>query len=516
MELSRPPDLGVVMALPIDVLLVLAASLMSFGGGEDRPRVLQQAITGSELVAQIAAADAGQADVDLTALRITGTVDLRSLRQIDRPLRCLRCTFEGEIIASDVVFSSVIELTETTFKADVAAHGATFEDGVVFDGARFEGRLDLTGAQFVGVASFDRTDIEGAASFDRALFTARTVFTAASSERSRGGQCSGTVGRFADAVTFRGTLFSDDALFRQRCFGGRASFDGASFGSYSDFTLTTYHEDVSFRRVTFDAGTSFVVSIFQARASFSAASLAGRGEFEDVTVGADLDFSFASGPGLVLLHDLRLSSLNRHPLGLTDVTLAGLSMDLDLVQYIRGVDAPIEALALIEKTARSAGDTATANDAHFDLLDRQNAQLDQPRRFLDAVFYGGVAGYLVNPWHPIIALFVVAIIGTLARAQPTWRRAFRRRPRRPVLIGQELIDGLVHGAHDTLAQSWSIRSRPSLATVRAAPKRRWFRPYASNASRWGEWFVVKILLAVTLLCIANASPTIRQLIDSIF
>jgi hypothetical protein len=191
-------------------------------------------------------------------------------------------------------------------------------------------------------------------------------------------------------------------------------------------------------------------------------------------------------------------------------------MGFNTVAFIDGRPNQQAALALIEETAREQGETGRANDAHYQLLQSQNADLPTPERVLDKVFYGAIAGYLVEPWHPLFWLMVLAAVGAVVRALPAWRRAIGRQPRRLRILIVEVFAGLTGGLVETLRQSWGIRTRPgplSAATRPNQPLR--LRPYAPVALRWSEWLSVKVLIAVALLAIANAAPSIRTLIDSV-
>ena len=476
----------------------------------------ESTISGAELVARIEAAEGGDLDVDVTGLTVTGPVDLTTLRDIDRPLRCLSCTFEGPISAADVVFTSIVELVDATFKGAVDARGAIFQRSSVFDGASFNDGLNLAGAQFDALASFVGTDIAGTANFDRAVLGGRAVFTGSPLDAGAGvgGPCAATQGAFAGRASFRGSSFRDAALFRQRCFADSATFEGASFAAAADFTLSTHHGATSFERVAFGADGSFNIARFIGPVSFVAASLAGKLDFDRAEFGSDATFSSLSGSGSLVLDGIIVPEGADRPLRLASVTLDGLAMELDRVRFIRGPTVQREVLELLESTARARGDTGVANNAHFELLTRRNGTLPQPRRFLDRAFYGDVAGYLVRPIHPLICLAVLAMLGTVVRALPTWRRALTAR-RRPAAILTHLSVGLFGGISDTLSASWSVRKRPEPHIELQPQVDAAIGPYMIAGLRWAEWLAVKLLIAVALLGIANANPTIRSLVDAV-
>ena len=512
------------MWMRVSTLVALAVSLGVVPHG--RAAASSDTITGTQLVARLRSAEADGADVDLTDLTVTGPVDLTSLRTITRPLRCRACRFEGQVRAADVVFGSLVELVEATFEADVDARGATFEGTIVLDRASFERGLDLTGAQFGGLASFESTNVDGPAVLDRAVFGGRAVFTGSGGGP---GSCP-DLGAFNAEASFRGATFLDAAAFRQRCFASSAHFDGASFAVAADFSLSDLAGTASFERVVFRQGVSFAVARFGSIARFENASLEGRFVATRAEFAARAAFSQMTGTGVLHLDRVTLPSAPREPLSLNYVTLGGLVMDLDLVPAINDDDDERTALALIESTARADGHAERANEAHYRLLVLENALLPPVQRTLDGVFYRRIAGYLVKPLHPLACLGLLAGVGALVRLPPVLRRAWRRRPPLPAprlkrlavrskfagLLLVELGAGFFGRLFETVGRSWSVRDRPSPATVDPPGRPLRLRPLAITSLRWTEWLAVKVLVVVTLLAIANANPTIRTLVESVF
>lgn len=504
----------------------LLAVMMTMTGTLAPPRQSDgdTTITGVDLVRRLREAGDGEADVEETDLTVTGTVDLTTLRDIERPLRCRRCTFTGVIKASDVTFRSALELVDVTFQDDVDAHGATFESSVVLDLADFDQSLNLTGVRFGGLVSFEGANVDGVATFDRSVLAGRAVFTG-----TGGGLAScPDLGGFNGEASFRGVVFLDVALFRQRCFADTATFDGASFAMMADFTLSAYGRRASFERTAFNGGASFAATRFGDVAWFNNASLGGDLVFDRARFARDVVFSDASGTGVLELGGIVLNAplddrppppgggrTDDDPLRLRDLTLDGLSMDFDTVRLVNGDEHQRAALALIEQTARARDQTGRANEAHYRLLTRQNELLPAFQRVVDKVFYGLIAGYLVKPWNPLKCLIALLVVGAIARAMSAWRRAFRRRERRLPTLIVELVAGFASGVFQTWRQSWSVRKRPEPAPVEHPARPLQLRPFALAGVRWTEWLAVKVLIAVALLGIANASPTVRNLIESV-
>jgi hypothetical protein len=71
---------------------------------------------------------------------------------------------------------------------------------------------------------------------------------------------------------------------------------------------------------------------------------------------------------------------------------------------------------LLETAAGHGGDLAAANEARVRRLALQRASEPWPLRTLDWAFAWGVAGYLVRPSHPALALVALFVIGVAARS----------------------------------------------------------------------------------------------------
>ena len=144
--------------------------------------------------------------IDLQGVTIAGGLDLRRLGTVSKPFRCTACTFDGSLLATDVVFERIVDVSGAVVRGDVDLRGAVFDDAALlkraeigtaeapavmdarlarfagpvnFDYASLSGDADFTGARFLAGASFAGTDFGERARFDLATFAEGAVFTGA-------------------------------------------------------------------------------------------------------------------------------------------------------------------------------------------------------------------------------------------------------------------------------------------------------------------------------------------------
>ena len=100
----------------------------------------------------------------------------------------------------------------------------------------------------------------------------------------------------------------------------------------------------------------------------------------------------------------------------------------NLVMAVNDVHAYVEpsdreyVLQLIESGAQAEGDLGVANQALYARRELVSQSYPRWKRALDVVFYRGMAGYLVRPFHPILALLVIAALATFLRFGALGRR----------------------------------------------------------------------------------------------
>lgn len=464
------------------VAITLVAALVA-GAAPVGAQQQDDTIDGAEVVQMLAGAGDGSPGVDLADVTIEGPVELSSLQVVDRPIRCLRCTFTGVVSLADVRFGGVVELVDAVFERPVDARGVVFERAAVLDGARFEERFDASTSRFESVASFAGVDFLGGVSFERATFSDRAVFTGTSREDvdDRLGVCQARRGSSVGAARFAGATFNGPSQFRERCFADPADFAGVRFAGDAEFSVTNFGAAVSFERATFDADASFRVADFGGNASFDGASISETLSFDSAVVRKQLRLSALGGPGALALADVdicqspdttsddqpaepatnRCSPSADQRLILTRLAVNSVTIDLADIDTIGGPNVRIEVLERVESTARANGRTGVANDARFELLSRRHDRLDQPKRFYDGLFYRDIAGYLVRPTHPLVWFLVLigigAVVRTLARSRSLRRPAHPdRRGAGAVSTVIAVVSLFVNGIADTLRTAFSV------------------------------------------------------------
>lgn len=381
----------------------------------------------------------------LNGVEIGGTVDVRG-KTLPRPFECTRCRFDGGLLGQDAVFERTVNLSGSTFVGPVRMPGATFVGPVVF-GFVLTRSGDTVRTTFDGIVNFSLATFQDSASFDTAQF-----------------------GPFAH---FEQARFRDEADFPHATFGN-AVFDNVRFSKTASFLGTIFTKSVSF---DYAAGVAadFTFATFTSTASFFQTAT-------DTLSFHESDFK----PGAVLV--------------LTGVAAKSLDLRPEDVRYVNS-DARARALQLIESTANADGDLGVANDAHYRLREMRGRTWGWLGHAADVVFYRWIAGYLVVPWRPLVALVVLALVVGLWRASRRPPRVPRERdtldvggaPRRTVVPvrlsrwGHEFLDAL------------------TLVVPRSG----------ATSGRRGEAFVYRVLFVCMLIGFANSNPTLRQMLDAV-
>lgn len=432
--------------------------------------------------------EAGES-IDLTNVRLQGDLDLRAIGTVARPLRCHGCHLAGSLKASDVVFERIVVFGGSTFEGAVELRGAVFEDRALFDSARFEGDVELDSARFVG---------------DVALSGAS----------------------FAD-ISAEGVKFEGRANFVQARLEGISRFDGAIFAGDANFLLADFLQKAHFEGAVFDGP-----------GSFRAARLHDGGEFNRVASARLLDFDAALLEGDVSLSSITTSGtvsivgvilIGRPVLLMEQLSIQTLLMDVATVSHIRGQGAQQRVLRLIEEGAKRRGSLALANDARYRLLSLQRANATWLPRVVDGVFYRGLAGYLVRPLHPLVAIAALLGAGTIARSVmsrwPGRRETEADRGRSPARAalerrewGQRALLRVEKGVALVLrsfAASVATAVRPKPRPEIGVDQSERVGSYLLAGVRWAEFLTYKVLLAVLLLALGNSYATVREIIDAV-
>jgi uncharacterized protein YjbI with pentapeptide repeats len=465
--------------------------------------------------------------LDAEDLTVHGDVLLDGASDVPGSLRCIHCRFDGGLHGRDAHFHGVVDISMSTVTGPVDLRGATFgrsftwsggvamggvslaltvfDEAASFDGVAFAAPTTFAGSRFAAGVTFADADFAGTATFDGAIFAAETTFSGSPILQSQAPatvpHCESAVsGDFARKVTFRWAEFRARADFRGRCFGSDADFTNAAFGDRSDFGFAQFAGDARFNGCRYGGDASFKLVRFLGPADLSY-----------VVAASDLDLAGADFRDQVTMTGASISGtlslagafMHRHLL-FDEVTTHGLLLDVRHIDWIVGVSNQVTALQRVETTARAAGDSATANYAHFEWLRRSADQRDDVATVLgDQVIYRQVAGYLVRPWYPIRALVVLMVIGFLARTVHD-----RRSPAPP---GQPttFIKVLPRSAADTIAAAARLRPKVPLSD----------QPSLGEVTRAGlraaEYATYKVLLVLVLFSIGNANPTVHQFIQSL-
>jgi uncharacterized protein YjbI with pentapeptide repeats len=210
--------------------------------------------------------------------------------------------FRAEISFAHARFPNGTSFQGAHFGSRARFSEAVFGDAAVFDDAVFGASPSFAGAKFGSDASFQRTNLALFANFEEAEFGKRASFDAAvflgtyegpNFSRAKfadgvsfvgtlfrsgahfssavfDGDTSFVACRFGATVQFAGTLFAGEASFDGAHFSNRANFESASFLSSSSFVGAHFSKFANFRATTFQGLATFVLSEFHGTADFSA------------------------------------------------------------------------------------------------------------------------------------------------------------------------------------------------------------------------------------------------------
>lgn len=489
---------------------------------------------GTEITAgDVAAADvaarivAGEL-VELKGTRIRGDLILPRSTRISAPLRCRGCHFTGSFRAPEATFERGLDLEESVVDGDLDLSGTSFEDWANLDGARIGGPTLLRGARFSEALSARDARFGGSVAFDRARVKGQVAFTRAS---------------FGDAATFTGTAFGARADFGQSKYAAGARFDDVVFAGAPSFALGEFGSRASFNGVEFRSGGSFQFAHF-ADVSLERAVAAGPLALDGAVVDGEASFD-----GLTSTGEVSLDGVHVRPgsLFVEQLAVEELTMDVGLVSAIRGRAAQKHMLERLESTAKAREDLSTANDARFHRLSMMGEEKDGAAGLVDD---GNrlLAGYLVRPVRPVASFLGLVGAASLVRlgirtfpgrrvdktepgtasashdrARNTLRASDQHGRARIRVRPKELWDGAVYlwtafwkavaDGFQSVADSLGVafRIRPDVAK----PEEGRIGSYAIAIGRWMEYSMYKIMLAVMVLTIGNANPTVRELLESV-
>jgi uncharacterized protein YjbI with pentapeptide repeats len=209
----------------------------------------------------------------------------------DQDIMFVGYIFSRSVKCKRVIFSRWAIFDEAIFYGETDFYGATFQTAASFSMASFFGGSHFDKASFSGV-SFNCTKFSGCASFDEATFTLSPNFVGAT---------------FSDMVSFRRAVFSFGSIFSSVTFSGSlasfdgatfplgASFDGASFYGWARFEGATFSDQACFDGATFKVVT-FECATFSGEAAFNGVTFSDTARFGGVTFSGPAHFRKATVP----------------------------------------------------------------------------------------------------------------------------------------------------------------------------------------------------------------------------
>ena len=490
-------------------------------------------VAASDVVERIVAGD----PVELRGTLLRGDLAVPRTTRVMAPFRCRQCHLTGSFRAPEVVFGRALDLEGSVIDGEMDLSGTCFDDWANFDGSRVVGPTLLRGARFAEALSAREARFGGTLSLDRARVDGPVSFARAD---------------FGDMAIFTGTEFAARADFGQSHYAAEARFEDVVFSGSATFSLAEFASRASFERAEFRAGGSFQFAHF-ADVSLERAVAADTLSFDEAVVDGEASLDGLTSSGEVSLDGIRAGPRS---LFVEQLSVERVSMDVDVVPAIRGRAAQLQMLRRLELTAKARGDLSTANDARFHRLSMKGEEKQGLARLADDA-NRLLAGYLVRPVRPItsfLGLLAAASIvrlgfmtfpgrpGRRSRASDTdlaadgRRRAGPGSTRTAVEVAADergrgrvtdLAKAVWHfsvflwkafwkagaDAFESVSRSLSVAFRVHPNVVKPDPGRPWSYPMAVLG--WVEFVSYKLMLAVMVLTIGNATATVRELLESV-
>jgi uncharacterized protein YjbI with pentapeptide repeats len=475
-------------------VLSVASAVAAFGlpspaSGSVVPCGRETAGTAVTASTRVAAKLRAGASVVARGVTLCGDLDLADA-DVKGLFECRGCTLSGRLLAAEAIFQSTVDLSGTRVAKLVDMQGARFERPAVFDvgpdgsPTTFEGRVDFSLATFRELAAFGQAGFGRTATFNFARFRGDAVFDLASFE---------------------------SASFLSAHFDGRASFAGlgTEFAGKTTFASAAFARDAVFTQAEFDDHTAFDGATFASNGIFIGADFTSV-SFDDVRAAKSLDLTGVSANSASFTNtvadsvSLRDATFSRSGIVFYRVVIRDLDLAVNDVAYVKG--EPSVALKLIEQSAKNRDDLAVANDAYFDervLASNRHGPLVHT---LDVFFYRWVAGYLVRPWHPLLALLILALAVSAVRMvwrgfQPTTRTSGGEKSSWAHSAGRQVV----LGGNALLDTAGTVL--PGRTDVGNSDGRRLLHRL--------ERFIYGALIACAVIALANSNPSLRQVLDAL-
>jgi uncharacterized protein YjbI with pentapeptide repeats len=477
--------------------------------------------------------------------RFAGALDLtRSL--IRGKVRLSGVSFRGGVFALSTTFDGIVDIRRSTISRQAEFSEARFNSGMLASAAQFNGRTDFSLASFLELANFPHASFSGVANFTLATFAGDAFF---SNGRVQA-QCTRRRNKrhpkkwhlycLPGSLFIRST-FEGSTDFDFFTFGGPAIFTGAQFKGHTDFSSAEFDDLTDFTRAQFAHGATFLAASFYAAQRSEPSDT-----FQGIESDGDLNFSYVT---LDLPTDFEDSQISKtmsfssaggavkDGVNFSQVTAGTLIMPVDFAVKAVDNDNRQTVLSMIESSAKERGDLGTANDAHYESLALRSKHYRLIRHALDFAFYRTVAGYLVRPLQPFKVLIVLVAlmaffrsIGSATRIKGTWHRQLRhvsrawftQLKRTLLLILPERLmapsrrsEAAGAAGVRTITMSISRRSTSRAAKGWRAKSwacARWFGGPICRFVAWSEVLMYRALLACILIGLANANPTLREML----
>lgn len=474
------------------VIAVLVLGVASFRPGPARAAAdcearSMQTVQAADIAARLASGE----PVFLSCVVVAGNLLLTPDMGEIGPLFLIESVLEQGLVAPFVRFGGPVHFDGTCFRGDVNIEGAVFEDEVNWARASFAcggspAKVFATASRFRGAADL-RAAVYSDIDFADASFAARTLLQGV---------------EFRGETTFRGALIEDQISFRGAVFSRFANFENVTAVADVEFSSAEFHDDALFRRFSSPAKLSLRDAKFSRDLTLDRASV------------SNIDLTRADFGSTLHMADLSAGSLQMTP---------------SLVGRIEHPPTRTEVLRLIERSAKAQDNAGLANSALFQRQSLETRDKSQPRR---ALWLGIelVTGYLVRPLRPLVAIGVVAFAGLamhlaidgrvlLGRLRRMTGARAERNSRSPLVESPD--------PDPRNRSSWHIVAliaAPAGRAVSAALDPRPPKPdidetdgstYAIATLVWTEYLVQKLLVAVFLISLGNANPTIREIITSV-
>ena len=180
---------------------------------------------------------------------------------------CRGATFRDSVRCNDVHFFNWANFQRATFEGGASFNGVVFFDRALFVGAIFfGGAASFGGAKFFDGAEFCRANFSYETDFAEAMFSSG-IFSKLADFRlaSFPGPAQFESVKFLCVAAFERANFSNGVSFLKTAFSSAAKFENANFSGATDFISATFEKSSSFVNAKLKSKTSFTGAIFKTK-----------------------------------------------------------------------------------------------------------------------------------------------------------------------------------------------------------------------------------------------------------